>query len=67
MFWHPKGWKLYRIIEDYMRRRLDAAGYLEVKTPQLLDRALWEASGHWEKFRENMFIAEKPRRATSSR
>ena len=58
VFWHPKGWKLYRIIEDYMRRRLDAAGYLEVKAPQLLDRSLWEASGHWENFRENMFIAE---------
>src|SRR5712692_681584 len=58
VFWHPKGWKLYRIIEDYMRRRLDAAGYLEVKGPMLLDRSLWEASGHWENFRENMFIAE---------
>jgi threonyl-tRNA synthetase len=58
VFWHPKGWKLYRIIEDYMRRRLDSAGYLEVRTPQLLDRSLWEASGHWENFRENMFIAE---------
>ncbi len=58
VFWHPKGWTLFRIIEDYMRRRLDAAGYLEVKGPQLLDRSLWEASGHWENFRENMFIAE---------
>ena len=57
IFWHPKGWKLYRAAEDYMRRRLDAAGYQEVKTPQLVDRALWEASGHWEKFREHMFIA----------
>ena len=57
VFWHPKGWKLYRVAEDYMRRRLDAAGYQEVKTPALLDRSLWEASGHWEKFRENMFIA----------
>jgi threonyl-tRNA synthetase len=57
VFWHPKGWKLYRTAEAYMRRRLDAAGYQEVKTPQLLDRALWEASGHWEKFREHMFIA----------
>ena len=56
VFWHPKGWKLYRTAEDYMRRRLDAAGYQEVKTPQLLDRSLWEASGHWEKFREHMFI-----------
>ncbi|MBV9860615.1 MAG: threonine--tRNA ligase [Alphaproteobacteria bacterium] len=58
VFWHPKGWTLFRIAETYMRRRLEAAGYQEVKTPQLLDRSLWEASGHWENFRENMFIAE---------
>jgi threonyl-tRNA synthetase len=58
IFWHPKGWTLFRVIENYLRMRLDAAGYLEVKGPQLLDRSLWEASGHWEKFRENMFIAE---------
>jgi threonyl-tRNA synthetase len=58
IFWHPKGWTLFRIIENYMRMRLNAAGYQEIKTPQLLDRSLWEASGHWEKFRENMFIAE---------
>ncbi len=58
VFWHPKGWTLFRIIEDYMRRRLDAAGYLEVKGPQLLDRSLWEKSGHWENFRDNMFVAE---------
>jgi threonyl-tRNA synthetase len=58
VFWHPKGWKLYRTTEDYMRRRLDASGYQEVRTPQLVDRALWEASGHWEKFREHMFIAQ---------
>jgi threonyl-tRNA synthetase len=57
VFWHPKGWKLYRAAEDYMRRRLDAAGYQEVKTPQLVDRSLWEASGHWDKYRENMFLA----------
>ncbi len=57
VFWHPKGWRLYRAAEDYMRRRLDAAGYQEVRTPQLVDRSLWEASGHWEKFREHMFIA----------
>jgi threonyl-tRNA synthetase len=57
VFWHPKGWRLYRTLEDYMRRRLDAAGYQEVRTPQLVDRSLWEASGHWEKFREHMFIA----------
>ncbi|MEX1107351.1 MAG: threonine--tRNA ligase [Dongiaceae bacterium] len=58
VFWHPKGWTLYRTLERYMRARLDAAGYVEVKTPQLVDRKLWEASGHWEKFRENMYIAE---------
>ena len=57
VFWHPKGWKLYRTAESYMRRRLDIAGYQEVKTPQLVDRALWEASGHWDKYRENMFLA----------
>jgi threonyl-tRNA synthetase len=57
IFWHPNGWRLYRTAEAYMRRRLDAAGYQEVRTPQLVDRALWEASGHWEKFREHMFIA----------
>lgn len=58
VFWHPKGWNLYKTVEAYMRRRLDAAGYVEVKTPQLVDRHLWEKSGHWEKFRENMFVAE---------
>ncbi len=57
IFWHPKGWRLYRTVEDYMRRRLDAAEYQEVRTPQLVDRSLWERSGHWEKFREHMFIA----------
>ena len=57
VFWHPRGWTLYREIENYMRRRLAAAGYEEVKTPQLIDRSLWEASGHWEKFGENMFTA----------
>ena len=58
IFWHPKGWKLYRTVEDYMRRRLDAAGYQEVKTPQLLDRSLWEKSGHWENYRQHMFITQ---------
>jgi threonyl-tRNA synthetase len=58
VFWHPKGWRLYRAAEEYMRRRLDAAGYQEVRTPQLVDRSLWEASGHWEKFRQHMFIAQ---------
>ncbi len=58
VFWHPKGWTMYREIESYMRRRLDAANYQEVKTPQMIDRSLWEKSGHWDKFRENMFTAE---------
>jgi threonyl-tRNA synthetase len=58
IFWHHKGWILYRACQSYMRRRLEAANYIEVKTPQLVDRSLWERSGHWEKFRENMFVAE---------
>ena len=57
-FWHPKGWTLYRGLESFIRQRLEANNYVEVKTPQLLDRSLWEASGHWEKFRENMFTVE---------
>ena len=59
VFWHPKGWTLYRTVETYIRRRLDTADYVEVRTPQLVDRALWLASGHWEKFRENMFVARE--------
>ncbi len=58
VFWHPNGWTVYRALEDYMRRRLTAAGYKEIRTPQVVDRKLWEASGHWEKYRENMFITE---------
>ncbi len=58
IFWHPKGWTIYRLCEEYMRRRLEDGGYVEVKTPQLIDRVLWERSGHWEKFREAMFVAE---------
>ncbi len=58
VFWHDKGWTLYRTIESYIRSRLAQAGYIEVNTPQLVDRSLWEESGHWEKFRENMFTAE---------
>ncbi|HEY0053583.1 MAG TPA: threonine--tRNA ligase, partial [Caulobacteraceae bacterium] len=58
VFWHPKGWVLWQVIEAYMRRRLTAAGYVEVKTPQVLDRKFWEASGHWEKYRPNMFVCE---------
>jgi threonyl-tRNA synthetase len=57
-FWHPKGWTLYRVLQGYLRTRLEAAGYVEVKTPQLIDRGLWETSGHWEKFREHMFTAD---------
>ncbi len=58
VFWHAKGWTLYRVVESYMRQRLEAANYVEVRTPQLFDRLLWEKSGHWEKFREHMFTAE---------
>ena len=58
VFWHPKGWTLFRTIERYMRGRLEKAGYQEVKGPQLLDRTLWERTGHWDNFRDNMFIAE---------
>jgi len=56
VFWHPKGYILWRQLEAYMRRRLDRAGYREVKTPQLMDARQWEASGHWGKYRENMFV-----------
>ena len=56
VFWHPKGWVMWRQLEAYMRRKLDTAGYAEIKTPQLMDAKLWEASGHWGKFRENMFV-----------
>ena len=55
VFWHPKGWHLYRVLENFIRHRLEKTGYVEVKTPQILDRSLWEASGHWEKFGEHMF------------
>jgi threonyl-tRNA synthetase len=58
VFWHPKGWAIYRTLETFVRKRLEKDGYVEVKTPQILDRSLWEASGHWEKFRENMFTVE---------
>ena len=56
VFWHPKGYMIWRCLEAYMRRRLDAAGYLEVKTPQIMDAKQWEQSGHWGKYRENMFV-----------
>jgi threonyl-tRNA synthetase len=58
VFWHQHGWTLHRECEAYMRERLEQAGYIEVRTPQLVDRSLWEASGHWEKFRENMYVTE---------
>lgn len=58
VFWHPNGWTIYRQLEDYMRGRQKAAGYKEIKTPQVVDRVLWEKSGHWEAYRENMFIVE---------
>ena len=57
VFWHPKGWVLWRVLEDYIRTRIAREGYLEVRTPQLIDRTLWEQSGHWEKFRATMFTA----------
>jgi threonyl-tRNA synthetase len=58
VFWHPKGLQLWRTIESYVRRRLEDAAYIEVRTPQVLDRKFWEQSGHWEKYRDNMFVAE---------
>jgi len=63
VFWHPKGWTLYRTAVEHVRRRLQADGYVEVNTPMLVDRALWEASGHWEKFREHMFTTEAEERS----
>ena len=62
VFWHPPGWTLWRDVETYMRNRLSQAGYVEVKSPQLLDRTLWEKTGHWDNYRENMFIAESEHR-----
>ena len=62
VFWHPKGYTLWLAVESYMRERLAEAGYVEVKTPQLIDRVLWEKSGHWENYRPNMFIAESEER-----
>ena len=58
VFWHPNGWMIWRTLEEYMRRRLRTAGYKEIRTPQVVDRVLWERSGHWEAYRENMFIVE---------
>ncbi len=58
IFWHPNGWSLYTTLQDYMRRKQRAGGYVEVNTPQVVDRKLWEASGHWDKYQEHMFIVE---------
>lgn len=58
VFWHPKGWTLFQTLISYMRRRQETAGYIEVNTPQILDRALWETSGHWQTYRENMFVTQ---------
>ncbi|MBM3505830.1 MAG: threonine--tRNA ligase [Alphaproteobacteria bacterium] len=58
VFWHPKGWTLFQILIDYMRQRQARAGYVEINTPDIMDRSLWEQSGHWEKFGENMFTTE---------
>ncbi|MHA6268159.1 threonine--tRNA ligase [Aliiroseovarius sp. CAU 1755] len=58
IFWHPNGWTIYTELQDYMRRQQKRGGYVEVNTPQVVDRKLWEASGHWEKYQEHMFIVE---------
>ena len=58
VFWHPRGYAVYRVLEDYIRRRMRRLGYAEVRTPMVLPRVLWERSGHWEKFRDNMFLVE---------
>ena len=58
VFWHDKGWSIYNIIEQYIRKKIRKNGYIEVKTPVLVDKSLWEASGHWEKFRDDMFALE---------
>ncbi len=58
VFWHPRGWKLYRLLEEHVRQRMQREGYLEVRSPQIYSQPLWERSGHWENFRENMFLVE---------
>ena len=58
VFWHPNGWTIYRLLQDYIRNKLQEYDYQEINTPQVVDRKLWEASGHWDKYRENMFITE---------
>ena len=64
VFWHPKGWELYRGLQNYIRKRISKLGYAEVNTPIMVDRALWEASGHWEKFREAMFTSSEDEEKT---
>ena len=61
-FWHPKGWALWQVIEQHMRTELNAAGYKEIRTPLVMDKILWEKSGHWENYKENMFITESEKR-----
>ena len=62
VFWHPKGWTIYQIVEQYVREKIRSAGYQEVRTPQIVDRSLWEKSGHWDKYRENMFTTRSENR-----
>ncbi|MFN4237448.1 MULTISPECIES: threonine--tRNA ligase [Vogesella] len=62
VFWHPKGWALWQSIEQYMRKTLAAAGYQEIRTPMVMDRIMWEKSGHWENYREGMFTTESEKR-----
>ena len=62
VFWHPKGWSVWQAVEQYMRGRLTDAGYQEVRTPQVMDRSLWEKSGHWDNYKENMFVTESEKR-----
>ena len=62
VFWHPKGWTLWQGVEQYMRRVYQDNGYLEVKGPQIIDKGLWEKTGHWDKYRENMFVTESEKR-----
>ena len=62
VFWHPKGWALWQVIEQHMRTELNAAGYKEIRTPLVMDKILWEKSGHWENYKENMFITESEKR-----
>lgn len=62
VFWHPKGWALWQVIEQHMRKELDAAGYKEVKTPQIMDKTFWEKSGHWDNYKDNMFITNSEKR-----